>query len=189
MRLNRGSIIPSWLNDTLISEFRYFPLTTARDIYKLLYQSIMGSSHLITKDILLIRKEFLDEWTNADISRTPIPFQIISPRFLRCHFCSCKFHEIEAKEVLNSFILSASISNQDFDLFRSLWKNMIEDHHWGIILKKFDDFSEINTLLAQKTLPLMHHSQIYRDTYKPAYRVISREIAEKEIKNFAIFIK
>jgi hypothetical protein len=62
------------------------------------------------------------------------------------------------------------------DCLVSVWSDFIESCHRGKIINfSPEDISQFSNMIKDKGYPAVHHSDLYRRTYQPAYRIIGAE--------------
>jgi len=163
-----------------------YPLSTSRDIYKLLYQSYHGAEHAISDDAEARR--WLDkEWSGLGSSKgtklqliEDIHIDEITPELYRLNLVPAKLAGINPGIILEEFLRAASefptaYPGPDNDLhlaFTDVWSNLgnaIESGEIGLML---DDYREITSLAESNDWPAIHHSGVYRENYRPHYRLI-----------------
>ncbi len=161
--------------DLLINHYNTFPELQAEDIFKFLFQSSFGCEHLLTdKNTALeyIKREYKEISKNAppykealdgEYSRVYLSWlnSGLSPETLTKLFCLSAKKESEGKALLEQKILLA--------------KELVAS---GEIPLKRDDFARKLFDWQGRGCPAIHHSDAFRNTYKPAYRVIADRFAD-----------
>ena len=156
--------------DIILKHLASYPRMQLQDIAKLLYQSEFGGGHMIAdakKSLGCIRSEFE---SLKDSPHSPI-IETIGDGMCRIYL-SCLNHGMTA-EVLNEIFVQCanhkegSIANLEkkIELFLGICEKNETPYRIGEANHFFADWKK-------KGYPMMRHSEIYRETYQPAYRVI-----------------
>ena len=166
---------PDSLLKLLKQHLSWYPLMELRDIYKLLYQGVMGSEHLLSSEeefTRYLRDEF------EQIQPDPILRLLEQIRadgiLLRLNLRRYKSRQLML-DVLPPFLIKTAqlITGTKVEL-RATWKIFVLLCHQG----QFINFSPITVdrfsrRLDELDYPAMHHSETYKREYQPAYRLIS----------------
>ncbi len=137
-----------------------YPHCTIQDLIKLLYQSELGNNHMITDENQVyeyIKEECLLTHDNQ------YRVEEIGNDYVRLHLF--RANEAEIKTITQLFLLSALKSTNTNRLIEKL-----------NILKTIDNsYSHYIDKYIEQGCPAMHHSEQYREYYKPHYRVIKKD--------------
>ena len=154
--------------DLLLGHFRKYPLLQAEDIFKYLFQSAFGCEHLVSDPsaaLNYIKKEremsvsspTLDE---LDGEYTRVHISCLAPETLARLFC------LSAKKEDGLASLEAKL-----EVAKELVAN-------GDLPLDGEDFSRKLEAWRQAGYPALHHSNAFREAYRPAYRVIANKYAK-----------
>jgi len=153
---------------------------TERDVYKLLFQGIMGPKHLLGNPESA--KEYLRrEWdSSAPVKGEPL-FEPVSTDglVLRVNIRPCKYHTGNYLVLWEALYQSAFRFNEDLALFIKTWQDfyqLVQENRLSFSTKKI---AELDGQAKNKNYPAMHHSREYNRANKPAYRLLVREELEK----------
>jgi len=166
----------SWLDLIKEHKFRY-PNMTAHDVYKLLFQGILGPEHLIRNEC-----EFRDHLLLELAPLVPDPngclFEAIQPgeycfthgkHLFRVHLRAWLYTGDDLDQLVQSCLSAVHYAWGAPEDFRAVWKlfcaELNEQEHQTA--QEFIDWVEFNHY------PAVHHSEIYRKAYSPAYRLIA----------------
>ncbi|MBQ4039205.1 MAG: hypothetical protein IJD05_06860 [Bacteroidaceae bacterium] len=173
---------------TLIkNNIKKYPDMQLQDCVKLLYQHSMGNEHLgLSMDKCL---EFLiAEKENIGCNNKCSAYDIISNNSCRFHLLPLDNDKVTLATLSKLFIKSAETLSYDKSSQKeklitaiSLLKNWCLEGRLPFSYAEADSFL---TEYIKKGCPAVHHSQIYRDTYHPAYRLIRTDFA----KYFSLFV-
>lgn len=185
------------LNDTithtLLNHFKEYPLLEPRDAFKFLYQSIFGCEHMISSP------EFVTSYIKNEYKTITMHEETIVPlhgNYVRVNL-----------DILNSG-LSAETLGKLFFLTAKKEKGTSDDLKKAIeMLKKLSkqgltpfgehELSEALKIWEEENYPPIHHSETFRNNYKPAYRVISNDFVnilpllceiDKKVKEKSVII-
>lgn len=164
--------------DVLREHAMRYPEMTPRDLIKLIYQSTFGPGHMVSDKNSAI--QFLhSEMVSANTSESPITENIggdYSRIYLR------KIDGLSSEEsadlIGNLFICSAEDhagSLSEFMKRLETTRKVVEERIFSFNSDEFERYVEEYMALG---MPPVSHSEIYRKTYHPAYRVIRHEFAE-----------
>jgi len=161
-----------------------YPESTLRDIYKNFFQDRFGPGHMIADPGAA--RQYLQRELNAydkpsEETAEPTGWQ---HNYYRVSLSVIKSGKLSSEALVDALVRSANavepVSIKD-------WKNewmKIEAiiGSMGLILPDYEkDLKEINDRLDEG-IYVGHHSQAYNEAYAPHYRIISREVFEKEIQ-------
>ena len=165
-------MIRSYFRNCLLKEFQTHPLSQKEDVLKFAYQAAYGAEHLL-KDRKSAEKYFHEEWDSV-LEADGEPLQDLADQVLRVHFAQAKRQGYDEEALLEAFIQSASVSNKngDSDFMDALKEisSMINDDLLPFTLNEWNSFLEAYYAQGGGAI---HHSEIYRSSYHPAYRVLS----------------
>lgn len=175
-------------NDALIRLLEYhlerYPEMQADDVYKLLYQGTMGAGHFI-KNPEGARK-YLDSESARVVSNREIPLMeqvSLEGDLVRLNIAPYKASGGDAESLFRAVMKTV----EDFQPSKTDLIDLLEKTfrlaEAKIIPIDHMEFRELMEEAAGHDYPAVHHSEVYRETYDPAYRVILRKYAEEIIIN------
>lgn len=149
-------------------ELTLFPLATLKDIYKLFFQNCHGSGHFM-QDLAFVKDFINKELHEIDLSGYQYPDYDISYLFQikRVSLVSIMIGKYDTSYIADRF-LELAVKPQILTLAK--WKKEWSDIMklaWEINPQLTDDFSRENIDLRNS----VHHSDIYRKSYNPHYRI------------------
>lgn len=153
-----------------------YPLMNGSDIYKLLFQAAMGSSHaVIDKESARILLE--SELMNPESGPVEPLKDVISPcgRIARINLRPYAEEKLDPEVLLSAFIRTGrefTGSEDTLELYCTWFINMRDK---DLLPVKFRNIDTIFRDMISSGYPAMHHSTIYRNTYSPSYRVVASE--------------
>lgn len=166
-------------------QMQEYPKSRLLDIYKTCFQDCMGAEHLVS-DTAGTRK-YLDTELSATSLSDLMPWYYepcgVNGNYVRVSLRTVKEGLISKEQLLEAFIRSAnSASRPSVESWKHRWheiadtiaKMNIQFPHYK------EDKQYIDSILSAGKYAISH-SQDYRDAYHPHYRIISREIFDKEL--------
>lgn len=139
------------------------------DAVKLIYQNEFGGGHLITDEQHCL--EYLcREYNSVEPDPTRMRYEPIGNGIVRVHLAAVPPEELDA--LGRAFIRSAAAHHGSVEQFRdklSLLCRLTETGCFAFSVQ------ELNTYLAayeSDGYPAVSHSQVYRNAYHPAYRIV-----------------
>lgn len=165
------------LGSLLDNHFTRYPRMQVQDLYKLLHQAALGSEHAVPDEVNA-RKWLQDELTSmGDGPEEPL-IDPISPdgQIARLHLRSCLRAGIDPEAILAAFLRTAEEWRGSPTTLKEYGQSAVQQaevEQWGIKKREIEAYF---AAMEAKGFPAMHHSQVYRDCYRPAYRVVKTEI-------------
>lgn len=168
------------------NQMQIYPKSRLLDIYKSCFQDYMGAEHLVSDKQMV--KVYLDEELNTTNLDDLMPWYYepcgIDSCYYRVSIRAIKEGIITEDQLLDAFIRSA---NSETRPSVESWSD-----RWHMIIGTIDqmkldlpDFQEdkqfIDSVLSAGKYAISH-SPDYREAYHPHYRIVERNIFEKEIK-------
>lgn len=173
MAVNRSK-----LAGLLQQHLAWYPNMEVMDAYKLLYQGALGPEHIVAT-----RQEFK--------RRLEAEFNTLSPTtserllepvrtdglLFRVNLRPFKAVAIDFEQFVSTLLrTSRSFSGTKTELVDS-WSSFVRLCKQGKTTKfPFDEVVDFSQWLEKEDYPPVHHSEAYRHTYQPAYRLISSEL-------------
>ena len=183
---------PSSEKTAIKRQLRDYPESRVLDIYKSFCQDNLGPGHLIpnpqsAKNYLMSELETFRE--DPDSARYDAPGIMYYPvgdkgNYVRVDLSVVLDGLVDQEAYLDAFVRSANEGKRLTDeQWVAKWKRIEK-----IILRDFpgipdakEDLETINSYLDKGEL-IIHHSEAFSKAYNPHYRIIARDIFEKEIK-------
>ncbi len=166
---------------SILTHFREYPKAEIQDLCKFLYQGSFGCKHF-AGTLPVAECGITEEFPSApDVKVITEP---LSERFSRVHL-SCIKQGLSPKTLATIFCLSAKEAGEADEVFLQKMEIL-----FALIRERKLPFSEAEYIAfctaweKDKHSPL-HHAEIFRQNYKPAYRVI----ANKYIPFLPLFTK
>lgn len=159
-------------SELLKKHYRTYPNLQMQDIFKFLYQSAFGCEHLVssTEKVMDYIRE---EYKNVDREET-IQVDRLDGNYSRVHL-SCLNEGLQIETLGKMFCYSAKTEKDGLEkLLQKLQvaKALVRE---GQLPFDEDDFVDAVRAWELRGYPAVHHSQQFRNTYQPSYRVIANE--------------
>jgi hypothetical protein len=169
-----------WTNPEVVyslvhQHLNWYPLMELRDVFKLLYQGVLGSEHLVTlaDDFKLALRAEFDTLTAISGGRLLEP---VHPKrkLLRFNLRVYKSMQTDLDQLVPVFLETAKQTWGTQAELQVAWANFAglceQGRIKGFPLSSVNGFS---AWLERQAYPPLHHSETYRWAYQPSYRLIS----------------
>ena len=172
----------------LIEQIKNHPNQTLQDVYKSCYQDEYGPGHLIANESSAI-KSLYSEINSIEKDYDPITLfeqTGLKGNYLRVDLTLIRDGKIPFFVLFRALVFSAKIGGQKTDeKWDKIWSEIVE------AIKKSDlkfenfekDLEELDKI-SKSDDKVVHHSEMYENTYHPHYRIIEKNVFEKFIKPF-----
>jgi len=158
------------LKEILLTHAQRYPRMQPCDAVKLLYQSEFGGGHLIQDENACM--DFLRrEYTATPQTDTPL-LEDIGNGMARVMLAGLDAHGYSAEALGQDFIRSAASVHGSMDAFQKKLSVLTELTKQGQMPFDAHALESYLTGYAAAGYPVVSHSEIYRNAYHPAYRVI-----------------
>jgi hypothetical protein len=166
---------PESFVDLLQQHLGWYPLMEPCDIYKLFYQDVMGSEHLISSPEAFSQclKEEFEPLLREPSERMLEPVRL-GRSLLRLNLRAYKCRRQRVDLLIPPLLETARAFSGDITQLRAAWMGFVQSCEQGrvkyLYLKQVHQFA---AWLEEHEFPAVHHSEAYRRAYQPAYRLIS----------------
>lgn len=160
-----------------------YPHSTLRDLYKNYFQDRFGPGHIIADEKAAdnyLRYELENATTMEGDDYEPTGYE---ERFMRVNLGVIADGRVPYDKYLSAFVRSVNgIEPITIEQWREEWKVIDEViNEMQLNLPNYEaDRAEIWALLERGEY-VMHHSKLFEQHYDPHYRIIEREIFQREI--------
>ena len=163
------------LRAILIAHAKRYPLMQPRDAVKLIYQNEFGGGHLI-RDEQACLNYLRREYANLEKDPTALLYEDIGNGIVRVNLAALREENLE--QLGKAFIDSAAKHKGTMDSFLNKLEVLRKLTAEGVFA--FDTNALTAYLFEYKAdgYPAVSHDEIYRTTYKPAYRIVLSEMCE-----------
>ena len=158
-------------------QLKRHPLMQPQDAVKLLYQSEFGPGHMVTdRDacLAILRAEYADiSKNNCTGSTSGIPrTEDIGSGFVRVNLAALDTDTISLEELADWFIRSANCASGDTGRFSEKLEQL-KNSYWDLPFAfTYEELTDFLEKYKAAGCPAVHHSELYRLLYRPAYRVV-----------------
>jgi hypothetical protein len=162
--------------------FERYPLMRAQDVYKLVHQGVFGPGHIIKSDEearAALEAEFREVRSRCcmqAVERT----EPLSPSgdLTRVNLEPLREVDAAAELLLKVLVESATAVRGDPGTMCRRLQQAVEwcgDHLPG----QAEDLEQLADTAEADGFPALHHSEVYLTAYRPAYRVVRKELWAK----------
>jgi adenylate kinase family enzyme len=170
------------MKSLLLKQYELYPKMQVQDLVKLVYQSEFAGGHLIADEKSSLQK--LQEECRAlekcpPSRRIPDFFEEIGSGLCRFHLTAVQSTGIDLKTVNRIFLNTANSicgSIESFEEKLDVLKQCCKERDLPYPIKELETYLDI---YKSQGYPPVSHSENYRDSYFPAYRIV-----KKEYRNF-----
>ncbi len=162
-----------------------YPQARLLDIYKSCFQDYMGAEHLIG-DTASVRS-YLEQELRTTEATDLQPWYYepcgMAGNYIRVSLAAVKDGHITAEQLLDAFIASANGAQRpQVQDWAARWHDLVGIiDRMGLTLPSYDqDKQFIEDVLAQGRYAISHSPE-YREAYAPHYRIVRRDIFERDL--------
>lgn len=156
--------------EILLTHARRYPAMEPRDAVKLLYQSEFGGGHMI------LNEDTCMEYLRREYAATPqtvsVMLEEIGSGMVRVHLAGLDANGYSIEQLGQDFIRSAAATDGRMDVFLEKLTVLTELTQQGKMPFSPAELDDYLAGYAAAGYPAVSHSEIYRNTYHPAYRVL-----------------
>ena len=174
---------PGWITptlDALDTHLASHSAAEAQDVYKLLHQAVMGPGHAIP-DPGAVRSWLEREIASLQPSDHDDPLcEPIGgdPEMVRIHLRPYVEAGRDPVELLDAFVTSANLVKPEPDRLDALLHAAVEHLRNAGSADMAGTLHALRAELLERGFTAVRHSQAFRQTYAPAYRIVTRELAD-----------
>ena len=167
-------------------QLQTYPKSRLLDIYKSCFQDYMGAEHLVSDRQRV--KAYLDEELNTTSLDDLMPWYYepcgIDSCYYRVSIRAIKEGIITEDQLLDAFIRSAnSETRPSVESWSDRWRMIIGTiDQMKLNLPDFQEDKQFMDSVLSVGKYAISHSPEYREAYHPHYRIVERNIFEKEIR-------
>ena len=167
-------------------QLQNYPKSRLLDIYKSCFQNYMGAEHLVSDRQMVTA--YLDEELNTTSLDDLMPWYYepcgIEGNYVRVSLRTVKEDIIQENLLLDAFIRSANNKERpSVDSWREQWHKFIGTiEQMNLNLPSYSEDKQFIDSILSAGKYAISHSPDYREAYHPHYRIVERNIFEREIK-------
>ena len=168
-------------------QLQNYPKSRLLDIYKSCFQNYMGAEHLVSDRQMVTA--YLDEELNTTSLDDLMPWYYepcgIEGNYVRVSLRTVKEGIIQENLLLDAFIRSANNKERpSIDSWREQWHKIIGTiEQMNLNLPSYSEDKQFIDSILSAGKYAISHSPDYREAYHPHYRIVERNIFEREIKH------
>ena len=168
-------------------QMQAYPKSRLLDIYKSCFQDYMGAEHLVSDRQRV--KAYLDEELNTTSLDDLMPWYYepcgIDSNYYRVSIRGVKESLVSEDLLLNAFIQSANTEKRpSVESWSKRWHKIIGTiNQMKLDLPNFQEDKQFIDSVLSVGKYAISHSPDYREAYHPHYRIVERNIFEREIKH------
>ena len=168
-------------------QMQTYPKSRLLDIYKSCFQDYMGAEHLVSDRQRV--KAYLDEELNTISLDDLMPWYYepcgIDSSYYRVSIRAIKESLVSEDLLLNAFIRSANSEKRpSVELWSERWHKIIGTiDQMKLDMPNYQEDKQFIDSVLSVGKYAISHSPDYREAYHPHYRIVERNIFEKEIKS------
>ncbi len=157
----------------LEEQLRLHQSMQAQDVVKMCFQAAYGAEHLLAD--LDSARRYLEKEYNETKAEEGLLIEQISDKVTRINLASWKQHDLPLDWLFNMFVASCKVESNGKEIFDEYLKSAEE-----VIKKTEVNFSkqEWDDYLKAYDNKAVHHSEQYRTSEHPAYRIVSSTYAK-----------
>ena len=149
-----------------------------QDVYKLLFQGVMGVAHIL-EDREKAWRELVEEFEGLDASEflgAPLLERVSADDgVVRLNLRPFKRRGLSLDRLFEVVLMSAERTGADKERFVGLWKRFIELVKAGKLDFDYERLIEFDGVVRAGGCPPVHHSRAYAKANKPAYRIVQKK--------------
>lgn len=153
-----------------------YPEIQLVDIYKLIHQASLGSEHAV-RDYEQARGWLEQEIASLGTGPDEPIFDPISPPgdLLRIHLRPFLRQGGDLQRLLRAFVRTTNEYRGSIERLREFWQAVELLAEEGRMKNSVDEVHAFWTEMEARNFPALHHSPVYQERYRPAYRVVARK--------------
>ena len=172
----------------LLEQLKNHPNQTLQDVYKSCYQDEYGPGHIISDEQSSLN--YLVQETNT-MEKDYNPVTLfertgLDGDYVRVDLSLLQNNTVPLFVLFKSLLFSAQIGGQKTDDgWPDIWSNVVEEiKNAGLEFPNFEEDVERLSEISKSDDKVVHHSDIYEETYHPHYRIIEINVFKEFIEPF-----
>lgn len=160
--------------NAVLEELKKYPALEIQDIYKLVYQAAMGNEHMMV-DTAMVKKYLDEELHSIEASSTEPLLEYLTTDSTIARLNLRPFKALKGNPILLFNLMKAtSVSiKPSKEILRLLWQDIEILSDEQKIPFRNETLHQYFKEMENRNFPPVHHSKTVRETYRPAYRIIS----------------
>jgi uridine kinase len=150
-----------------------YPQLQLQDLFKALYQSTFGCGHLVNDPSAAAA--YIDEEASACVKTKGSLIEPLDGEYYRVHLAHLSENGLKPSTLAKLFVLSAEKPSESLADLEKRLNTLLLLTKQGRLSFSYDDTLKATTEWRENGFPARHHSEVFRNSYAPAYRVLSKE--------------
>ena len=175
----------------LIEQIKNHPNQTLQDVYKSCYQDEYGPGHLIANESSSMNYILEEINTMEKDYNPPTLFEQtgLDGNYIRVDLTLVKDGTIPFFILFKALLISADIGSKKTDEgWADIWSNIVDEiKNSSLEFPNFEEDMKNLDNISKSEDKVVHHSDLYENTYHPHYRIIEKNVFNKYIKPFINF--
>ena len=172
----------------LIEQIKNHPNQTLQDVYKSCYQDEYGPGHLIANESSSMNYILEEINTMEKDYNPPTLFEQtgLDGNYIRVDLTLVKDGTIPFFILFKALLISADIGSKKTDEgWADIWSSIVDEiKNSSLEFPNFEEDIKNLDVISKSEDKVVHHSDLYENTYHPHYRIIEKNVFEKYIKPF-----
>ncbi|MEA3475209.1 MAG: hypothetical protein U9R23_02000 [Candidatus Cloacimonadota bacterium] len=166
----------SKLKSLINCHFQLYPKMQIEDLYKLIYQSVMGPGHLLEDEAVAFRS-LKNEMEKSSGKAKNLFIDIgLDNDLVRVNLNAFQEKIGDAQKLFSAIKETAKIIKPDKSKLRKVWVQVGQIFSGGEPhFLSYSTWKEFTEFLQKNSFPHIPHSEIYRKAYLPSYRIVLRK--------------
>jgi hypothetical protein len=161
--------------EVLLAHERRYPLWQVQDLYKLAHQAALGSEHAVLS--AEFAKRALEEEIQCTSAGNDEP--LVDPlsedgEIVRIHLRPFLNAGLPVPKLLDAFLLTSVNFKGSFEMLKLYLTQAKKLASEKQITMDVTDLTKFEVTMRGKGFPAVHHSELFKKNYQPAYRVVAR---------------
>lgn len=161
--------------ELLIEHYQTYPKLQTEDVFKYIFQSAFGCEHLVSDEKTVLDR-IKEEYASVSTANEPYKDQL-DGEYSRV-WLSCLNAGLKAETLAKLFCFSAVKEPNGVQMLKEKLDTATELVRCGDLPLNKDDFNTALCRWQENGYPAVHHSEVFRSEYRPAYRVIANRYAD-----------
>jgi len=165
-------------SEVIDAQLQRYPAMQIQDLYKLVYQAALGNEHLMA-DSAMVHDYLIRELESIQAASVEPLLEEISPdgEVVRLNLRPFKARQGDHRELFQAMMQTARAFQKSPERLEQYWRDLEQMAKSGAIAFDAAAMQSFFREMRAKGFPAVHHSTVYEERYKPAYRVIFRKFA------------
>jgi hypothetical protein len=176
------------LRSALLAHAQRYPAWEVQDCYKFVFHAVRGAEHAAPSE------QTAREWLEREIAtmgEAPVDEPLVEPlgtdgNFVRVHLRPFVQRGGDLPALARAFVATAQRGGGASDEVAAAWEQVIACAASGRLPVSAEAARDFGARMKAAGFPAARHSETFRRAYRPAYRVIARELLESCLPREAV---